>query len=439
MKQLPHFLRWWIGLVMVPLWLAGCSGPREGEGAPNRRARAQQEAPQPADLRLSVPLDQVQTIQLYAGKEDRLPILPLRSGQKLTLEFDLMEPSGRPLSVYFYHANQRWQRDLMASEYLTSFDRDDLFDYAPSRNTQVAYTHYTYTFPNQSINFRISGNFILRVTEQGREDEALFERAFFVTEQAAALQFNIDQVMTGGSGYPSSQPIVSFTPPPALSGNVFDYHVCFVRNGQLEGARCSERPSLTQQPDLLFYLQPEGSFEPQGADYFLNLSRVRVGGKVEQADRSVSPFVVVLEPDYARFPASGLDPLLDGQAVVSGAVRDVGNPDIEGEYVEVQFAYVPPEEQRLSGGLYLAGSFNGWRIDLGKELRWVAERGRYEGRQLIKQGHYEYRYTSPNRQVVRELRNALPRPENTYAAFVYFSDTSLQTDRLLATQTVRAQ
>ena len=100
---------------------------------------------------------------------------------------------------------------------------------------------------------------------------------------------------------------------------------------------------------------------------------------------------------------------------------------------------MPDGEQPLPGGLFVVGSFSGWAIDLAREMRWVAERRRYEVTLLVKQGTYEYRYTSPDRQVRRALRNPLPRPENFYAAFVYFSDTSLQTDRLLATQNIRAR
>ena len=431
--------RWWLCLI-VPLLLVACSAPQEaGEETPNRRRpAARAEAPR-TNLNLEAPLDKVQTIQLYAGEEDELPVVALRNRRSLTLEFDLMEGTGRPLSAYFYHANRDWERDLIASEYLTSFHRDDLFDYQISRSTQVSYTHYTYSFPNENIGFRISGNFIIRVTEQGREDEVLFERAFFVTENATATQFGIDNVMVRGQSFPSAQPILTFTPPSSLIGNVFDYNVCFVRNGQFERTRCSGNPSLTQQPDLLFYLQPEDAFEPQEGDYFLDLSTLRVGGAIEHTDLSVSPYQITLEPDYARFPSSSVDPLLNGQAVVSEAVRDRGDPDTEGEYAQIFFRYVPPDEARLPGGLLLTGSFNGWGFDLANELRWVADQGYYEGDLLLKQGQYEYRYTSPDPQVRRQLQTALPRPENMYAAFVYFSDTTLQTDRLLAYQHILAR
>ena len=422
---------------MALLFVASCSAPNEaGEEKPNRRRPA--DVPR-TSLDLQAPVDKVQTVQLYAEEEDQLPVVVLRGRRKLTLEFDLMEGTGRPLSAYFYHANRRWERDLIASEYLTSFSRDDLFDYQISRATQVNYTHYTYSFPNDNIDFRISGNFILSITEQGREDEVLFERAFFVTENATAPQFNIDNVMLRGQGYPSAQPILTFTPPSGLVGNVFDYNVCFVRNGQFDSTRCSDNPSLTQQPDLLFYLQPEESFEPQESAYFLDLSTLRVGGPIERTDLTVSPYYITLEPDYARFPSSSIDPLLNGQAVVSGAVRDRADPDTEGEYAQIYFRYVPPDETRLPGGLILTGSFNGWGFDLANEMRWVPDRGHYEGELLLKQGHYEYRYTSPDPRVRRQLQTRLPRPDNMYAAFIYFSDTALRTDRLLAYQHIVAR
>jgi hypothetical protein len=259
-----------------------------------------------------------------------------------------------------------------------------------------------------------------------------------VTEDAAAVQFGIDNLIVGG-GYPSSQPTLSFRPPQALAGNVFDYNVCFTRNGQPSSARCSSEPSLTQQPNLLFFLQPEGAFPPAAADYFLDLRTIRVGGAVEANDLSTQPYRVTLEPDYARFASSSIDPLLNGQTIVSAVVRDVGNADLQGEYVEAEFRYVPEEEARLSGGVYITGSFNDWAFDLANEMTWVPENKRYEGTVLLKQGQYEYRYTSPDRRVQRQLNTALPRPENTYAAFVYYDDVSVQTDRLLAVQSTIAR
>ena len=153
----------------------------------------------------------------------------------------------------------------------------------------------------------------------------------------------------------------------------------------------------------------------------------------------MSPFTVTLAPDYARFPTSGVEPLLAGQVVIGGADRYVGEADLQGEYADVLFKYVPPDEVPLSGGIFLTGSFNGWDLDLGNELRWNADGRWYELSVLLKQGEYEYRYTSPVAQVRRAITTRVPRADNLYTALVYFADTSLDTDRLMGFQHVLSQ
>ena len=472
-KYLPFrpFLVW--SLLLVPLLVAGCAGSQEADGEnPRRQRQVRPQADVLAGPNLAPTSSEVQTIQLYpatdeevrsasgggAGVETRLPVLPIRlagsqsiaassprSGDenrlRLRLEFDLMEPNGRPLSIYFYHADRTWRRDLIPTQFLDSFQDDNLIRYTPSRAAEVPYVHYEYAFPNESIGFleQASGNYILRVTEQGREDEVLFERAFFLTEQAAPVDLAFDAVLTGGRGFPSVQPAALFQPPTSLTGNVFSYDVCFVRNGQFNQARCSDRPSLNQQPALLFQLQPETAFEPVPADYFLDLGALQVSNRIVKVDYTTSPYEVVLEPDYARFAGTLDGELLNGQTVVSGAVRDVTDADVAAKYVQTRFQYVPDGEAPLRGEVLVIGSFNNWQYDPANALEWVAEQGRYEGEVLLKQGYYEYRYVTTDREAARALAGTLPRQDNRYTAFVYYQDIELNTDRLLAVQGTTAR
>jgi len=358
----------------------------------------------------------------------------MHSEHYLTLEFDVMEEHGRPLSIYFYHADKDGERDLTSSEALTSFHRDDLFDYQISQNTQIHYTHYIYTFPNRTINFRVSGNYILRVTEQGKEEEVLFERPFFVTENSTTPRLQLDNVLVESRSFPYILPTLSFTPPASLWGDVFNYHVCFVRNGQFDRSRCSNQPSLTEQPDLLFYLEPEDAFAPEEGYYYLDLSNLALGHHIERIDRMATPYEVLLTPDYARFPSGNNHPLLNGQIVISSANRFTHDADIGGEYTNVIFRYVPPDEKPFSADVFLTGSFNGWSLDPTNQLTWQPAEHFYEGEVLLKQGQYEYRYNSSDQRIQQLLRARLPRPDNLYTALVYFSDISVNTDRLLAVQ-----
>lgn len=413
--------------------LSGCASQKEG-GTRERSAgpRAPASSPLYVELNLAASDESIQSIQLYQGaSEARLPVIDLHSDDEIMLEFDVVTDRGRPLSVYFYHADRTWRRDLSPGEYLASFQSDDLLEYELSRGTQVPYVHYTYRFPNSDIDFLISGNYIVRVTERGNENDVLLERAFFVTEQSTALEFGTDRVLVGDYGYPSIQPIARFRPPSGFDGNVFNYNVCFVRNGRFELARCSDRPSLADSPLLQFYLEPEVSFEPEEPPYFLDVSDLRSSSQIATSDFTTSPYRIELEPDYARFGGSGVGPMLNGQSRISSVVR-LGHADTEAEYVLSRFAYVPPEEQRVGNEVLVTGSFNGWRYDRANTLRWVSERGRYEGDILLKQGQYEYRYVGRDRRLAQAQSSNMPRPENQYTTLVYYNDPSLNTDRLLA-------
>lgn len=444
---------WWqpcsMILAIIAMLLVGCSGSKESkedEAEVRRVARTPEPVPPPFDMKLHAASEDIRSIQIYYGNDERsLPIAPLRvQGERtpdnqISLEFDLMGSSGRPLSAYFYHADRTWNRDLSPPEYLTGFQREDIFDYTLSRGTDTPYFHYTYRFPNSTIGFRVSGNYIIRITEQGKEDEVLFERAFFITEQATSLEMGSEQLMVGGRSFPATIPIVQFMPPASIAGNVFDYNVCFVRNGRYETARCTDQAELAAQPLLRFQLDPEVAFEPDAADYYLDFRDLRVGGQIENINFSDLPYQVTLEPDYASFPASRIAPLLNGQPVISTALNAGAEPDYSAEYALVGFSFVPPDESPLSGDVLLAGSFNGWQRDAAPVLEWVPENGRYETNMLLKQGEYEYQYFSNDRRLQNFLKAAPPRLESLYTAFIYYSDISVSTDRLLGVTGLRTR
>ena len=430
----------------------GCAGAQEAGDAADSTRAAPREAPSSEQSRLDLARTspEIRTVQLYRGTDERaLPILELRPGrpqnpeETLSLEFDLMSRTSRPLSVYFYHADRTWRRDLTPVEYLDSFESDNLIDYEPARGADVPYVHYTYRFPNDDIAFRLSGNYVLRVTERGREDEVLFEQPFFVTEQAGPLEVGVDGIVVSGQSSPSDRLIAQFTPPGSLQGNVFDYDVCFAQGGQLTAPRCTDQARLAQQPQLRFEMDQRAAYAPAAADYVLDLGNLRGGPQIEGADFTAVPPRIILDPDYANFAGSSADPLLAGQVVVAEAVTDRADPDVAAEYVTVQFSFVPEGERPFDHPVYLTGSFGGAAeaapvtgAEEGR-LRWSAERRRYEGDLLLKQGLYEYHYTSPDAATRRQLQRALPRLDSRYAAFVYYSDVSARTDRLLAVTQVQ--
>jgi len=413
--------------------LAACAGPEEGTRPPRSTPAAGAGTSGFTPSRVD---DRVRTVQLHrTGRESALPTIALGSGQTLTLAFDLLDDGiGGPVSVYFYHTDRNWNRRLMSVEYLRGFASDDIRTYEPSAGTRIRYTHYTYRFPNPSIDFTRSGNFIVRVTELGDERAVLFERPFFITEETAEVDLSLQTGLGAGLGGPFLQPVARVRPPARFDSPLFDYDVCFARDGRFDLVRCAGQPSLMGAALYQFFLPRERAFGPPPPRYALDLSLIGAGPQIASVDLSASPFRVTLAPDDARFSTAFFDEgLLTGQPLVASVVQDAPDPSRQAEYADVTFRYVPQGREPAAGRVVLTGSFNGWALDPRLAMRWNAEDGVYETTTLVKQGRYTYSYyvEDPQEEERRRRELDLGRP-TLYTALVYLRDPALNTDRLLA-------
>jgi len=414
-------------------WLGGCASMNETEDRTEESEDRSRVAPQREGGDVARPDESIRTIQLYReGDERQLPITRLRGGANLILEFDLLKQEGRPLSVYFFHADRTWSRDLLPNESFETYNSDQLLDYHPSQGTEVEYNHYEYTFPNDDIQFRVSGNYVLRVTERGDRNEVLFERRFFVTEQRGALNTQLEPIQTAGSHPSAIRPIAQFDPPTEVRGSPNSFAACFVREGALGDVRCEDRPQLMGQPRLRFELERAQAFDGRTEGYVVDISQFRTGESIDRLDQSVSPPVIELDPDYAQFSEIPHRPLLNGQIVVEGAVRNRTDPSMTAEYARVRFVFVPPSESPFSVPVRLAGSFTGMSSEHGYEMEWTS-RQRYETEVLLKQGQYQYFYALPagSEASVQDDRTTRRLGRGRFTTFLYYRDPSRNTDRLL--------
>jgi hypothetical protein len=368
------------------------------------------------------------TIQLYrTPDETTMPVLVMGRGQTLTLEFDLLgDAGGRPLTAHFYHLDRTGRRDLPPTDYLRSFLTDDLRDWRPSGATAVRYTHYTYTFPNASIDFLASGLYVIRITEVGDERAVLFERMFVVDENAADVQMTFLPGLSPRGV--ATQPVAELRPgTPLQDAQVFDYTVCFARDGRLDRLRCTGEPSLLDRALYRFALPREAAFDAEGSLFEIDLSVLRASTQVTSIDYNTRPFTVRLEADYERFGDDIFDDVVrTGRPMIDG-VRDVPDPDVDAEYLDVRFEYVPDGE-RPAGEIVVTGAFDDWRASPNGRMTWNAAAGRYEGTRRIKQGRYGYRYLHDGS---ARQTSGLPQPA-LYMALVFLHDPIRITDRLVA-------
>ncbi|MCA0269059.1 MAG: glycogen-binding domain-containing protein [Bacteroidetes bacterium] len=385
-------------------------------------------APQgPAPGMLRRDSDRVGGVQVFAGGvETALPVIRLDGSPGLTLAFDLLDTEPRPLSVWYYLTDREGRINPNSSLLIEGFERDDLLAPQPSRGTRPPYVHYEAALPTTSTRLTTSGRYLMRVTELGDERAPLFERTFFVAENDVDAEASGEEVYEGGrttSLLPSVR--VKTT---GLAADPFYYAACFAQDGHLEAWRCVDRPLLIQPEAMTFQLPPSLAFARDNATHFLDLTTLRSSTDVERVDVDTPVPAVRIAPDQPAFPDLTF-PNLYAQPVLR-TVPVAGDPGTSSDYVDVTFQMTPPGDAPLTDA-YLTGSFVGWR-DRAIPMTWNPDTRRYTALVRLKQGQYEYRYTSSDPRFQRLVANALSRLRSRYTSFVFYRDARRLADRLLA-------
>ena len=408
--------------LLVALAVSSCTLPPEAFDSDP--AAAASTSPAATDAR-------VRTVQLHlTGEEASLPVLSLRGSQTLTLAFDVLtDGGGEPLEVSFQHTTRDGRPDLLPTEYLTGFERDDITDYRASGGTAVPYVHYQYAFPNALVGFELSGAYRLRVAQRG--GAVLFERAFYVSEDQAETTLAFGATLAGGDAGLSVQPAARIQPRAALGDyDAFQYTVCFARDGRIEAPRCAPEPRLLDATLFQFYLPREAAFAPPAPLFELDLGLLATNQQVVDVDRAARPPTALLDLDYADFGGDVRDAVL-GVPLVAAVFRDAGDVRTQAEYVDVTFRYVPEGQRESLRPVFVRGSFNGWQSGPDVLMAWVPEVRRYERTVRLKQGAYVYEYVSPGGAPRRQVAIG---QTSLYTAFVYLADPARFTDRLVAVQ-----
>ncbi len=105
----------------------------------------------------------IKTVQLHKkGWDLSYPILNLNSNEKLVLIFDELGSRTGNYQYKFEHCDAEWNSsNLSPPEYLDGFPENQIEKFNYSFNTTVDYVNYQLEFPNENIQFRISGNYII--------------------------------------------------------------------------------------------------------------------------------------------------------------------------------------------------------------------------------------------------------------------------------------
>ncbi|MEE0860113.1 MAG: DUF5103 domain-containing protein, partial [Paludibacteraceae bacterium] len=129
------------------------------------------------------------------------PILVLRDGMNdgseadntLHVSFDEMSHDVHFYTYTIVHMNAEWSSEsaILSNEYLNGYTTQDVTDYEHSMNTSREYTHYEFVFPNADMTLTKSGNYQLRIYEDGDPNKRVAEVNFCVVDPLVTIDARV--------------------------------------------------------------------------------------------------------------------------------------------------------------------------------------------------------------------------------------------------------
>lgn len=374
------------------------------------------------------PPENIKSIHLYPGQSPSgPPVYQLNSGQKLVLSFDYLDEQNKQFRLEVSHRSANWEKSsLNPSQFLEGFDYTYLQTDGQSFSRSPTYQHLEYEFPNDEIQFSVSGNYLLEIYDSDSGD-MLFTYPFFVTENKGTLETKIEQLFARRrDGRSLDQPFSTYRYPPFVELPQFELSFYYAQN-QFWGRMKETRSFDTSTPDeISFHLTRNDAFI---ADYDFKLLDLRTldpdGEKILEHRPETIPPQIILRRDIL-FPENNPGIL---------AEKILGKPlnDRNSEYADVHFSLETPDTLIPDADIYIVGHFNNWMISKQNKMKFNTTSGLWEGQALVKQGEYAYKYVKLVKGGIDDLAldESFVSSSREYTTFVYFEDPDLRFDRLL--------
>ncbi|MDX1671196.1 MAG: DUF5103 domain-containing protein [Balneolaceae bacterium] len=377
--------------------------------------------------------DSIQSIQLYPeGAPADPPVLRIGENRSLVLEFDYLGTESKQFQVSVTHYDRFWEESrLDPSVYMGGFFEDYFGGGTKSFVQDPAYRHYRYEIPNRQLNLKVSGNYLLNLSDFNSGDP-LFTLPFFVSEDAGTIETTVNEIFTGEKrGRTRDQLFSEYRYPSFVEFPRFDLSYLFVQN-QFWGRYIATDLVDTSRPGVVrFYTSRQQTFL---SDYEFRMLDLRdlssTGRQVLDVDFGSSPPKVMLRRDLQRLgPVARVSP---GPRL--GIPADRRNA----RYAEVEFQLETTEEIPSYEKIYLVGDFNEWTIEEENRMRYQSGDRLWKGRALIKEGEYAYKYVIARNGRIDDLAldQSFSFARQFYTTLVYFQDPERHYDRLLKVENI---
>lgn len=389
----------------------------------------------------------VKTVTLTReGVELERPVLTMKRGERMLLQFDLLADEAQNLHYSIGHCDADWRRDdLEPYEFMTGFEFGEIESYEFSFTTLRPYVHYHQSVPARGAEFLHSGNYLLAVTDD--EGDTLLTRRFWVTEESVKTTAEITKAYDGMDLLKRQEVDVKIENSKLKNENFYApqlrpewERVRVMQNGREDNARWLEFSGYDGGA-LCYRFRPCNVFWGGNTFRYFDCSNLYTPMyNVQKVEEYGGELFAILRPEEDRSKKHFLsETTLNGGMKVNIQTRQ--NPSIEADYVWVNIS-LPMAQPWLDKSVYVVGQLTDWRLDSTSRMEYNPQFKAYVKRLLVKQGYYAYQLIVNGLAVgdvsgTEMLEGDHWETPNVYTVFIYHREPSDRGDRLLSVRQIR--
>ena len=378
------------------------------------------------------PPENIKSVQFKGGnKRGVFPIVTL--GEQISLLFDDINADEADYYYRIKHFNHDWTpSQLFQNEFLEGYDNLRIENYRTSFNTLQHYTHYRLNIPNNNLQLKVSGNYMIEI--YSAYDELIFSRRFCIYENSATVQAavyrpqNMDRFNTHQSIHFSVTSKGDFFINPEEN-----IKITILQNQQWNDPIKAIKPQYFYGNTLDYRYEAPTQFEGGNEYYFFDTKDLRITTPNIQYANRAKLYETYLKTDIIR---NLLDytyaPDINGEFEIRNIMQP-GDSNIDADYSLVYFSLAYPYKLMKNEELYIYGAFNNFELSNLNKLYFNPALEIYEGVLCLKQGFYNYKYVlNQNGSLIKNaLSGSHTLTENDYLILVYYRNIGSQFDALV--------
>ncbi len=369
------------------------------------------------------------------------PIIQLNKEEKLIFSFDDLD--GYPKD-YFYEiilCNKDWTpADLISSQYLEGSPENLLNHYEYSACLFSKYINYTLELPNDYVQFSVSGNFLLKVYENGDKNDLIITKRFIIYETKVDVRSRVIRTNNPDEKYTGQELKLLINHENLNIVNPYqNLHVTVLQNFNWHRIQDNLQPSFIRGYEMEFSFTDKNIF--RGGSEFRNLDLKSYQYKTLNVHEYIleSPIKTILNIDQ-RMSNKKYEfwQDLNGQKIIQSEISR--NHNTETEYMETYFSLLGPP---FGKNVYIESSFCEYAFNKNCLMEYNQETRRYEKKITIKQGLHNYLYATLDEETKQisfiETEGERWETENNYFIIVYYKGLSDLHDKIIGYATLNTR